>query len=158
MIPESFAIYRFLANRFGFAGKDEFEKALIDSTADFARDGWVQARPYLHVRGGFISGDADKLITEHFWPAMEKTFPHLKKILDNSKSGFVAPSGLTWADLWIVETIIVYRDLHSDFTTKYPWTADYVQRVHSDPRIKDYVQSRRTVRPSYINEVKDYYY
>ncbi|KAE9548758.1 hypothetical protein FO519_008031 [Halicephalobus sp. NKZ332] len=151
VISESAAIYRFLGNRFGFSGKDEYERAIVDTVTDVIKDVRSQARPYLVVRGGFTTGDKAKLEKESFWPAMESGFPYIKKILDESKSGFVAPSGLTWGDLWIVENIIMYRDLFREFSTRYTWVDDYVNRVHSDPRIKDFVESRKHYRISYVN-------
>ena len=151
MIPESFAIYRFLGKRLGFYGKDDFENAIIDATADIVKDTRTMARPYFVVRAGFVPGDADKLLVEHFWPAMENAFPYIK-VLDESGSGFIAASGLTWVDFWISEAINMYRDLQPEFSNKYPWTTEYVERVHGDPRIKDYVQSRKNVRISYIND------
>ncbi|KAE9548759.1 hypothetical protein FO519_008032 [Halicephalobus sp. NKZ332] len=151
VIPESTAINRFLGNRFGFSGKDEYERAIVDSVADVMKDAFNQAKPYLFVRGGFTQGDESKLATDSFWPAMESGFPYIKKVLDESKSGFIVPSGLTWADLWIVENIIMYRDLLHEFSTRYTWVDDYVNRVHGDPRIKDYVESRKHYRISYIN-------
>ena len=152
------AIYRFLANRLGFAGKDDLENALIDSTADVMKHAWTKAKPYFAAKGGFGSGDTEKLATQHFWPAMEEAFTYIKKVIDKSDSGFVAPSGLTWVDFWIAENIVMYCELEREFTNWYIWTAEYLQKVHNDPRIKDYVQSRRGVRPSYINSIIERYY
>uniref|UniRef100_A0AC34R6Z5 Glutathione S-transferase n=1 Tax=Panagrolaimus sp. JU765 TaxID=591449 RepID=A0AC34R6Z5_9BILA len=142
-IVESFAIYRFLANRFGYAGKDEFEKALVDSTADFFRNATTDTRMYLIVTAGRAEGDKDALYKEKFLPALEKTFPYIEQVLKKSGSGFIAPSGLTWADLFIVESLTTMLNLAPQVAEKYPFVADYKKRVHEHPKIKDYVASRK---------------
>ena len=158
MIPESFAIYRFLARRLGFYGKDDLENALIDATADVLKDAWIKAKPFYLAKGGFIEGDTYKLGVELYGPAMEEAFMYIKKVIDESKSGFVAPSGLTWVDFWIAEYVVMNREIDHDFAAWWFWTGEYVNRVHGDPRIKDYVRARRGVRPSYANSIVDRYY
>ena len=146
------AIFRFLGKKFGFYGKDDIENAIIDSTADVAKDTWIRGKSYFAVRAGFTSGDLNELAKEYFWPSINTAFPYIKKVLDKSGGGFVVPSGLTWVDLWVSQLIVVYRGLEPEFSKKYPWTTEYVDRVYGDPRIKDYVQSRKDYKISYVNQ------
>uniref|UniRef100_A0AC34RRA4 Glutathione S-transferase n=1 Tax=Panagrolaimus sp. JU765 TaxID=591449 RepID=A0AC34RRA4_9BILA len=152
VIPESFAIYRFLANRFGYAGKDEFEKALalVDSTADFFREGIKSTWDYFLVNCGWKEGDKDKLYKEGLVPALDAVFAYVKKQVDKSGSGFIAPSGLTWVDLFIAENVMLYLDGVPDFEKNYPFAVEYQKRVHSYPKIKDYAESRKNVRTGYV--------
>ncbi|KAE9553765.1 hypothetical protein FO519_003033 [Halicephalobus sp. NKZ332] len=142
-IPESFAIYRFLANRFGFAGKDDYEKALVDSTADFFRDSTTDTRPYLMVLAGRAEGDKDALYKEKFLPALEKTFPYFESIIKKSGSGFIVPSGITWADFFIAENLTTLTNLAPDVAKKYSFVPEYIKRVHEHPKVKSYVSSRK---------------
>ncbi|KIH47917.1 glutathione S-transferase protein [Ancylostoma duodenale] len=56
-LAQSFAIARFLARKFGFAGKCPFEEALVDSIADQYKDFINEVRPCLMVLMGFAEGD-----------------------------------------------------------------------------------------------------
>ena len=141
--PESFAIYRFLANRFGFAGKDEYEKALVDSTADFFRDATTDTRTFVSIAIGFAEGDKDAAYKEKFIPALDRTFSYLEPVVKKSGSGFIAPSGLTWADIAIAEKLNTFIKLAPEVATKYPFAPQYVKRVYEHPKIKSYISSRK---------------
>lgn len=75
-LAQSFAIARFLARKYGtfsilfiseqpcrrtqklgFAGKNAFDEALVDSIADQLRDYVVEIRPFYKVAMGFEEGD-----------------------------------------------------------------------------------------------------
>ncbi|VDP05097.1 unnamed protein product [Heligmosomoides polygyrus] len=121
-LAQSFAIARFLARKYGtfsilfiseqpcrrtqklgFAGKNAFDEALVDSIADQLRDYVVEIRPFYKVAMGFEEGDLTALTKDVYGPARDKMFTIIRKLLKNSKSGYLVGDSLTWADLYLAE-------------------------------------------------------
>uniref|UniRef100_A0AC34QJ98 GST C-terminal domain-containing protein n=1 Tax=Panagrolaimus sp. JU765 TaxID=591449 RepID=A0AC34QJ98_9BILA len=98
---------------------------------------------YLIVTAGRAEGDKDALYKEKFLPALEKTFPYIEQVLKKSGSGFIAPSGLTWVDLFIAEISTTIFNYVPEIATKFPFAAEYQKRVYDHPKIKDYIASRK---------------
>ncbi|KAI1712085.1 glutathione S-transferase 1 [Ditylenchus destructor] len=145
MLGQSLAISRYLAKKHGLAGKDEWEQAKIDELADLTRDTHKELSEYISVVFGFKPGDKAKLHAEVFLPTIEKNYPLFQKTLNESGSGFVAKSGLTWVDFCLAEIIIMYNGFDAELAKKYPDLAKYVEKVLSQPQIKKYVESRPKV-------------
>ncbi|PAV78213.1 hypothetical protein WR25_23527 isoform C [Diploscapter pachys] len=104
MIPQSFAIARYLARQFGYAGKSPLEEAMVDALGDQVKDYFNEAYPY------FIAShqqkpaeELEKLKNEVFLPARDLLFRYLENFLKKSKSGYLVDSGLTWIDLFVVD-------------------------------------------------------
>uniref|UniRef100_A0AC34QIV0 Glutathione S-transferase n=1 Tax=Panagrolaimus sp. JU765 TaxID=591449 RepID=A0AC34QIV0_9BILA len=110
-------------------GKAPWLEALVDSTADFFRDATNETRPYLRALAGNAEGDKDALYKEKFLPALEKTFPYIEQALKKSGSGFIAPSGLTWVDLFIAEAFASLFNLVPDFLPALEKTFPYIEQV-----------------------------
>ncbi|KAH7666395.1 GST-5 protein, partial [Aphelenchoides avenae] len=87
-LPESGAMNRYLARKFGLAGKDEWEQAWVDAIADAFKDVMNEIRPYFVASHGG-PGDKDKLLEEAFKPNVEKFLPQVEKFLKDSGSGFL---------------------------------------------------------------------
>uniref|UniRef100_A0AC34RSS1 Glutathione S-transferase n=1 Tax=Panagrolaimus sp. JU765 TaxID=591449 RepID=A0AC34RSS1_9BILA len=149
VIPESFAIYRFLANRYGFAGKDEFEKARVDWSADFFRETTFPSWEFFRVKAGRLPGDPDKIYQEKALPALKTAYDQVQKLLEESGSGFIVPSGLTWADLYLAENVRHANAMDDNFAGMFPFAIEYEKRVRSHPSIKDYCETRKNLRTSY---------
>ncbi|VDM81296.1 unnamed protein product [Strongylus vulgaris] len=52
-LAQSNAINRYLAKKFGFAGKTPFEEALVDSLADQYSDYRIEIKPFVYTAYGF---------------------------------------------------------------------------------------------------------
>ena len=152
IIPESYAIHRFIANKFGFAGKDEFEKAAVDSTADFFADVMNDIRDYVLVVHGLVKGDKDQVYKEKFIPTLERAFTYIQGLIKNSGSGFVVSSGITWVDMVIAGMFCFLMELEPKVENEFPEMAAHEKRVHSHPRIKDYVDLRKDIKLSYFSK------
>uniref|UniRef100_A0A914DPH3 glutathione transferase n=1 Tax=Acrobeloides nanus TaxID=290746 RepID=A0A914DPH3_9BILA len=96
-LPQSSAINRYLARKYGLAGKDDFEAAQIDAVADFHKDVNNELAPYIYAKLGFKPGDPATL-KQAFLESTDKLFPTYVKLLKESGSGFFAKSGLSWVD------------------------------------------------------------
>ncbi|KAK6020390.1 glutathione S-transferase protein [Ostertagia ostertagi] len=86
-LSQSFAIVRYLARKFGYAGKSAWEEAVVDSVGDQIKDYIYEIRPFVRAAAGLAPGDAEALKKDVFLPAREKFFTFMEKILKNNKTG-----------------------------------------------------------------------
>uniref|UniRef100_A0AC35F950 Glutathione S-transferase n=1 Tax=Panagrolaimus sp. PS1159 TaxID=55785 RepID=A0AC35F950_9BILA len=142
-LVESYAIFRFLAREYGLAGKDKYEQALVDAIADIQKDFRTNVSVWLYTKMGYRPGNADELKKPHFYDSVEQYIPLLLNYLKESKSGFFAPSGLTWADFTVSEFLITILQEESTILDKYPEMKEYLKRVKSVPQLKEYYASRK---------------
>ncbi|KAI6234778.1 hypothetical protein M3Y99_00767700 [Aphelenchoides fujianensis] len=150
-IPESFAIFRFLAKRFGLAGRDDFEAAEIDAIGYLLKDFWSAYIPYLLVvverKTGDKAGDQqgglpEKLREEHLLPALKTFGPLLERLLDESANGFYHRSGLTWVDFVAANFFLSAHSRMPEFGDLKK-LVQHCELVHSLPPLKEYVAKRK---------------
>ncbi|KAH7701197.1 GST-5 protein, partial [Aphelenchoides avenae] len=142
-LPESYAIARYLAHKFGLAGKDQWEQAWVDAIADFLKDVVADhIRPFVRAAAG-LGGDKERLKMERFEPGMAKLLPQVEKLLKESASGFLVESGYTWVD-FLYANILLNCELAAPGSvySKADLKA-YVDRVHNIDKIKNYIESRQ---------------
>ncbi|KAH7716778.1 Glutathione S-transferase 1 [Aphelenchoides avenae] len=142
-LPESYAINRYLARKFGLAGKDEWEQAWVDAIADMFKDFNKEVAKYFIVAVGRAEGDKDKLKSEVFDPAIGRLLPLIENILKESGSGFVAKSGYTWADFVVAEGLVTTENIVPGSVYGNAAVKAYIERVHNIPKIKDYAANRK---------------
>ncbi|KAF7635100.1 hypothetical protein Mgra_00005541 [Meloidogyne graminicola] len=140
---QSGAILQFLANKFGLAGKDEWEKAKVVEIFDFYKDVYNELGKYLYVKLGFREGNAEELRKSTFLPEVERAFPLFVKLLAQSGSGFFLPSGLTYVDFVIAEYFESVRLLEPEVIGKYKELTDFVAKIYSEPKLKSYLSTRK---------------
>ncbi|VDO19014.1 unnamed protein product [Heligmosomoides polygyrus] len=140
-LAQSHAIGRYLARKFGYAGKSEFDEAVVDSIMDQTKDFFMEIRPYFRTLLGFEKGDLDALMKDVVLPARDKFFPLITKFLKNNKSGFLVGDSLTWADLYVAGL----TDLASIAPTLYdgfPELKAHSEKVRSIPELKKWLETR----------------
>jgi len=118
----------------GLAGKDAWEEAKVDEFSDFHKDAFTELIPYVRAKKALMSiyaGYADVLYKEQFLPAVEKYFPLYEKQLQDSSSGFIAFSGLTWVDFLVAERFNMLHTMHPEIVDRYPELEMYRQRVNT---------------------------
>uniref|UniRef100_A0A914DNT2 glutathione transferase n=1 Tax=Acrobeloides nanus TaxID=290746 RepID=A0A914DNT2_9BILA len=140
-LSQSSAINRYLARKYGLAGKDDFEAAQIDAVADFHKDVYNELVPYIYTKFGYMPGDPATL-KQAFLESTDKLFPTYVKLLKESGSGFFAKSGLSWVDFVVANYLLSIRINEPEVLKKYPELEKYVDRVHAVPQIKEYVEKR----------------
>ncbi|KAI1708447.1 putative glutathione S-transferase 5 [Ditylenchus destructor] len=144
-LGQSTAIAHYLAEKFGLAGKDEWEKAQVHEIVDYYIDVYNELWPYFSALLGIRKGDIVALRKDVFLPAAPRIFPQYIKQLKESKSGFLAPSGLTYVDFIVADYLEYWvSKLEPKFMKEnYPEIGEYVNKVYSLPQIKDYVKTDR---------------
>ncbi|KHJ76518.1 hypothetical protein OESDEN_23862 [Oesophagostomum dentatum] len=120
-IAQSYAICRFLARRFGFAGQDAFEEAVVDSIVDQFRDYLFETRPFLVSLIGVGGGDKEVLKNALFLPQRAKLFGYMRKFLrENPPVSYLVGDSLTWADLCLSEHVATYSEMFPEMLEGYP--------------------------------------
>uniref|UniRef100_A0AC34FY38 Glutathione S-transferase n=1 Tax=Panagrolaimus sp. ES5 TaxID=591445 RepID=A0AC34FY38_9BILA len=142
VIVESNAINRFLARKYGLAGKDDFEEALVDGIADVQKDFMAAVIPWYVKMMGYAPGNPDPLKQECLFESADQFFPMFTNFLKEGKPGFMAPSGLTWVDFSITEWLTTLQNLEPSILNKHPDLKEYIQRVQNVPQLKEYYAKR----------------
>ncbi|CAD6195270.1 unnamed protein product [Caenorhabditis auriculariae] len=141
-LAQSYAINRYLARQFGFAGKSAFEEALVDSLADHLKDHMSECRPYFVVFAGFGEGDVDKLRRETLAPAVTKNYAFFTKFLKENGSGFLVGSSVTWVDLLVAQHTADLLKNSPEVLDAFPEVKAHQQKIHSIPNIKKWLETR----------------
>jgi len=141
---QSSAIGRFLARKFGLAGKTEIEQAQVDSAVDAFMDYYRACRPFWGLIAGYDKGDKDAIYKEHVVPASEKLFRGMNRMLKESGSGFLVGKSLTWADLVLSDFIATIQSYAPQLYDGHPEIKKYVDGIRSRPNIKKWIEKRPT--------------
>ncbi|WKX95180.1 hypothetical protein Q1695_011995 [Nippostrongylus brasiliensis] len=139
-LAQSFAIARYLARKFGLAGKSAFEQALVDSIADQMKDFVSEIRPYLRIAWGFDQGDSTS-VEGILLPAREKLFTFLLKFLKENKSGFLVGDSLTWADLYLAEAAEIGQNV-PEFYEGFPEIKAHSDNIRTIPVLRKWLETR----------------
>nr|CAD2171123.1 unnamed protein product [Meloidogyne enterolobii] len=143
-LSQSGAILQYLSNKFGLAGKDDWEKAKIIEIFDFYRDVFNELAPYNYAKWGVREGDVDQLRKTVFLPCAERAFPLFVKLLAESGSGFFGSSGVTYVDFVLAEYFEAVRSIEPEVIGKYKELTDFVAKVYAEPKLKTYLSTRKT--------------
>ncbi|CAI2350007.1 unnamed protein product [Caenorhabditis sp. 36 PRJEB53466] len=142
-ISQSQTINRYLARKFGLAGKTPEEEATADTVVDLFKDFLPS---FKEMSSGIFFGKTPeelvKIKKEITGPAMEIYFGDLKKILNKNKSGYFVGNGLTWADIVVAENMYTLF-IHGLFDLdKEKELAEFYKRVRNTPKLKEYLEKR----------------
>ncbi|EGT40861.1 hypothetical protein CAEBREN_04473 [Caenorhabditis brenneri] len=142
-IPQSAAIIRYLANKFGYAGKTPEEKAWADAIVDQFKDFMNSFRQLIMAqRAGKSADEIAKISSDVAMPARDSFFKIIEDLLKKSKSGFLVGDGLTFADLVVVENITTLEKNKFFTASENPTIAALREKVYAVPAIKNWVATR----------------
>lgn len=143
-IPQSAAITRYLARKFGFAGKTPEEEAWVDAVVDQFKDFFAEFRKLVIAkRVGKSAEELEKLTAEVIMPAMDVYFKVLNGLLEKSKSGYLIGDSITFADLYIADNIQTLKNYGLlEASGEQPKLAAHLEKVYSHPNLKSYIASR----------------
>ncbi|CAB97240.2 glutathione transferase [Caenorhabditis elegans] len=142
-IPQSSAIIRYLANKFGYAGKTPEEQAWADAICDQVKD-FIDSFKQIVIakRDGKTAEEIEKIHTEIFLPAKDSYFKIINGILEKSKSGFLVGDSLTFADIVVVENFTTLDKNHYCNASEQPRLTALREKVYAIPAIKHWVETR----------------
>ncbi|EYB95910.1 hypothetical protein Y032_0155g3086 [Ancylostoma ceylanicum] len=170
-IPQSLAIARYLARKFGYAGKTPYEEAIVDALADQYKDFYVEIKGYYYPAMGLAEGDVLKQVgvtgapnapTEVSWPRLffphDDTHPQIplgspisfvmgpaflrSHLSKETVQGFLAGQELTYADLILAEHIHTMRSVFPEYTKGFPEIEAHYEKVTSVPALKKWMETR----------------
>ncbi|GMS78784.1 hypothetical protein PENTCL1PPCAC_959 [Pristionchus entomophagus] len=157
-LPQSFAIFRYLAREFGeqvcffinydlsslgMAGHDPFEKAWVDALADQHKDYMAEIRPAFMAYLSFAEGDKYQLLKDVAIPARDKYYTLLEKIAkENGSNGHFIGHSLTWVDLLIADHVSVLLKYIPCFLDGFPTVLETVNKIESTPKLKEWIETR----------------
>ncbi|UMM33706.1 hypothetical protein L5515_007082 [Caenorhabditis briggsae] len=142
-IPQSLAIIRYLANKFGYAGKTLEEKAWADAVVDQYKDFQFAFIQYVNAKSaGRPDEEVERIRTEVYLPYKELYFDFLNRLLEKSKSGFLVGDSLTFADLVVVENLFSLGKNQHFVAAEHPKLLALKEKIYGIPAIKQYVESR----------------
>ncbi|CAD6197979.1 unnamed protein product [Caenorhabditis auriculariae] len=142
---QSLAIARYLAHKFGFGGKSLEEQLLVDGWAEQQREfAFEYFKPYVMATVYDVKPlEEQKKETKYFEKGSIDWLKRVVEQVEKSGSGFLAPCGLTYADLFVADQITTMKNLFADTVIGIPGVEDYYRRVHDVPEIKKYVETRK---------------
>ncbi|KAF8372321.1 hypothetical protein PRIPAC_78750 [Pristionchus pacificus] len=142
-IPQSFAIARYLAKEFGFAGKTPFEAAWVDALGDQHKDYMNEIKLFLAVAHGYAKGDKAQMQRDVAEPAIEKYYTILEKqAKSNGSNGHFVGDSLTWIDLVVSDHIGILETLIPNAVDSFPLVQAVRQKTTSHPKLKEWIDKR----------------
>ncbi|CAI5441898.1 unnamed protein product [Caenorhabditis angaria] len=142
-IPQSSAILRYLARKYGFVGQTPEEEAWVDAIVDQFKDFIEAFRQYATAnRLNKPAEEIDRVKTEIAIPARDAYFKILNTILERSKSGFLVGNNVTFADLVVVDNLVTLEK--NGFLNKgeQPKLDALRQKIHNLPKLKEWIATR----------------
>ncbi|KAH7707144.1 Protein GST-30 [Aphelenchoides avenae] len=140
-LAQSQTIARYLARKYGLAGRGEWEQAKVDEILDFQKDLHKECLSYIFTSLGFQKGDLDTLRSACL-EALHKSLPVYDRQLRKSTSGFFMSSGFTVADFWVADFLYTIKGIEPSVLESYPELDRFISRVYSIPRIQEYIAKR----------------
>jgi len=140
---QSNAISRYLANKFGFAGKTELDKLQADMVVDCIVDIANPLGPIYHEHNPEKRAELTKIYGEK----LKIHLSNLEKFLDANitGSGFFVGDSITWADLtWAAMVTWIYFMKYGPLVESFPKLAALRGKVEANPRVAEWVRKRPT--------------
>ncbi|CAK5020545.1 unnamed protein product [Meloidogyne enterolobii] len=142
-LAQAGAILQFLGKKFELAGKDEWEEAKAMEIIFLNDEMGVAVGPYIGAKFGFREGNVEQLRKDVFLPAIERYFPLYEKRLEESNSGFILASGLSFVDFSVAHFTGMMIEMEKDIMAKYPKLVDFSTRFYSLPQLKEYLSKKK---------------
>ena len=145
IIAQSGTINRFLANKFGYAGKDVYEKAQVDMIDDQVTDIFLfMIDVYKRTDSDEKTALLEKAITERV-PQMLKFIQNILEA-NNNGTGFLVGDGLTLADLYVVSIYDWLRERRDEVLAKLDLLRHHEQRIKNYPILDQYLKETEKQR------------
>lgn len=141
-IPQSQAIQRYVARKYGYAGKTPYEEAIVDAIADQYKDFYVEIKDFYYPAMGLAKGDVESAKKNILIPARDRFLGEMTNFLNKSRTGYLAGNDLTFADLILAEHVYSIRTVFPDYTRGFPKIEEHYEKVTSVPALKKWLDKR----------------
>nr|QUF59401.1 glutathione S-transferase GSTS4-2 [Brachionus angularis] len=140
VISQSLSIARYLGRKFKLAGKSLEEQAIVEMYGDQVTD---------------VMNEFAKTVTEKdenkkkqiMQNVQNEVMPNNLKLFEariaESRSGYLVPSGLTWADLYLFNLLEMLGDKKDQVLQMFPNIKKLDENIRANPRIAAYLAKRQ---------------
>ncbi|XP_074046280.1 glutathione S-transferase A4-like [Macrotis lagotis] len=153
-LTQTRAILSYLAAKYKLYGKDLKETALIDMYTDGTMD-LIFLIAMLYFKPPEQREKETELVVEK---AKSRYFSVFEKILKNHGQDFLVGNKFSWADIQLLEVILMVEELSATALSKFPLLQAFKARISNIPTIKKFLQpgSQRKPQPDdhYVATVK----
>ncbi|GMT26613.1 hypothetical protein PFISCL1PPCAC_17910 [Pristionchus fissidentatus] len=157
----SWAIARFLANKFGYAGKTPFESAMVDALGDQFKDYWNEMVPFFYsmylkhndmVSFKAMVGNTARFFHDNFEkkkkevgePGRDKFYGILtKQYKANGSTGHLVGSSLTWIDLVVVDHMGVIDHFAPGLLEDFEEMRELQAKITAIPKLQEWLKKRK---------------
>ncbi|GMT14658.1 hypothetical protein PFISCL1PPCAC_5955, partial [Pristionchus fissidentatus] len=148
LLGQTHAIIRSLARKFGYAGQNATEEAIIDSLSERYSDFFDDISPWVVVIEGYAKGDESftlpfqrHLRESVLYPAALTFFECIEMFLKKAK-GYLVGSDLSYVDLLVTEGIAQIAEIEPRILQGHKRVDGYVRRVRKLPRLREWIADR----------------
>ncbi|XP_062981135.1 glutathione S-transferase-like isoform X2 [Elgaria multicarinata webbii] len=136
-------ILSYIAGKYNLYGKDLKERALIDMYVEGTTDlmGLIMS---LLFQPPEEKAKQRALIIER---ATTRYFPVYEKVLKDHRQDFLVGNKLSWADIHLLEAILMTEEVKPDILSKFPLLQAFKTRVSNIPTIKKFLQPGSQRKP-----------
>ncbi|XP_007435222.1 glutathione S-transferase-like [Python bivittatus] len=130
------AILSYIAAKYNLYGKDLKERALIDMYVEGTTDlmGMIMTLPFQPAEN---KEKQRALIIERI---TTRYFPAYEKILKDHGQNFLVGNQFSWADVHLLEAILMAEEFKSDVLSTFPLLQAFKTRISNIPTIKKFLQ------------------
>uniref|UniRef100_A0A8C5MLA2 glutathione transferase n=1 Tax=Leptobrachium leishanense TaxID=445787 RepID=A0A8C5MLA2_9ANUR len=135
------AILCYIAAKYNLYGKDLKDRAHIDMYVEGTADvmALVLTRPFL------AENESQKQLELIKDRTMNRYYPVYEKALQDKD--FLVGDQLSWADIHLLECILMVEELHDDILCQFPNLLDFKERISQVPTIKTFLQPGSPKKP-----------
>jgi glutathione S-transferase len=138
-VAQTKAIARYLGKEFNMAGRNNLESAKADMLVEGAEDVGAHMRPVFREKDPEKKKELFEVVkNDHITPFL-KRYEHF---LEESGTGYFVNDQITWADVFLFDTLQKWEKRHSELLQNYPKLRQFVEKVASNPRIKAWIEKR----------------
>ncbi|NXC51285.1 GSTA3 transferase, partial [Penelope pileata] len=136
-------ILSYIAAKYNLYGKDLKERALIDMYTGGTDDlmGFLLSFPFLSAE------DKEKQRAFVVQKATTRYFPAYEKILKDHGQDFLVGNRFSWADVHLLEAILMLEEKKSDVLSGFPQLQAFKKRISNIPTIKKFLEPGSKRKP-----------
>ncbi|XP_056421701.1 glutathione S-transferase alpha-4-like [Hyla sarda] len=137
------AILQYIAAKHNLYGKDLTERALIDMYVEGTTDLMEIIIWYPFIEPELKEGHLNKIQEK----AKNRYFPVYEKILRDHGEKYLVGNRLSWADVHLLEAILMVEEKCADILTHFPLLKVFKTRISEIPTIKAFLQPGSQRKP-----------
>lgn len=149
------AILQYIAAKYNLYGKDLKERALIDMYVGGTSDLMEYIIFYPFIEGKQKEVQLNTIVEK----ATNRYFPAYEKILKGHGEKYLVGNRLSWADVHLLEAILMVEEKCADILTHFPLLKAFRTRLSEIPTIKSFVQPGSQRKPvpgeKYVETVRN---